>query len=328
MKSNSWLCLFVCSISQNKIQDYFKEGVTNERFENLEKIGEGGAATVFKVTDKTTGEILALKKQVWYVTVIDEVKIMMELNKNKDMNKYFVRYVDSYREKKHIYIVMEYLAYCSLLDLTTYLRSTKQHMTEPQIAYILRQIVEGVKHMHGLNIIHMDIRAANVLIGPEGQVKIIDFGWSRKLKFGEKVKIYPVGTLRWRAPEVENRKSFSYTPDVWSLGMTFFEMFVLDEPYWYLKEDENVIIAIKEGKRSVNLRFRTCISAKSFYDEATQKNTGFLNGRPTVRVLAKHEFLKLADNNHDVFSNLRPLLIGIVESNIAFFKNLERTEIQ
>lgn len=179
--------------------------------------------------------------------------------------------------------------------------------------------------MHSKHMIHRDIKAENVLITRDGQVKIIDFGWSIKLQPNKKCEDYEVGSPWWTAPEVIRHKRYDGKADIWSLGITVFELVQREEPFMKL-DFEQVKIALKAGKRPPSTKMKIFDKlTQKFYRKATRQ---MLNGpswisRPKVQDLAKHDLLKLADKSPNGFSTLRATVIALIDQNFAVLENLE-----
>ncbi|NXR87302.1 STK10 kinase, partial [Hypocryptadius cinnamomeus] len=109
-------------------------------------------------------------------------------------------------------------------------------LTEPQIQVICRQMLEALHYLHSKRIIHRDLKAGNVLLTQDGDIKLADFGVSAKnMKTLQKRDSF-IGTPYWMAPEVvmcETMKDtpYDYKADIWSLGITLIEMAQIEPPH-------------------------------------------------------------------------------------------------
>lgn len=136
---------------------------------------------------------------------------------------------DIYENKDLKLLIMEY---CSGETLEKYL-GKKRKLTEQQAVDILRQIMNGVAVLHEHKIVHRDLKTENIM-EHQGQYKIIDFGFSKKLEIAnqsEQIKNTLLGTPTTMAPEVFLRKNYGLKADIWSIGIIFFEMVFGVQPY-------------------------------------------------------------------------------------------------
>jgi len=197
-----------------------KEDVDNI-FSLEQEIASGSFGTVYKGTYLPTGETLAIK-----IITPDEDELpedlMIEIALLKKVqHPNIIKYFGGYRKGDEIFIAME-LCDCSARDIFEF---EEDPLLEEEIALIAEGSLTGLAYMHEQNLIHRDIKAANILVTEDGHVKLIDFGVSSL--DAKKAKTF-VGTPYWMAPEVIDSKSgmSTYGPkiDIWSLGITLIEL--------------------------------------------------------------------------------------------------------
>jgi tRNA A-37 threonylcarbamoyl transferase component Bud32 len=129
-----------------------------------------------------------------------------------------IKLADSFEDKDHIFIMLEYIDGGSLRKY--YTNNTERFYNEGFVIRILKQIAEGIGYLHRQGIMHRDIKPENILISDtDGLViKIIDFGLSKIIPHSQKTNLI-VGTLNYTAPEVLKKKTYNYKVDIWSFGI-------------------------------------------------------------------------------------------------------------
>ena len=121
------------------------------------------------------------------------------------------------------FLVFEYMEH----DLAGLFKN-KIWFSLPEIKCIAKQLLEGVNYLHKQNLMHRDIKSANILMGDRGEIKLADFGLGRKCR-SEGMYTYKVVTLWYRAPElILGCKNYDHKVDVWSIGCVLAEFFIHD----------------------------------------------------------------------------------------------------
>ncbi|KAG3288797.1 myosin light chain kinase family member 4, transcript variant X1 [Ictidomys tridecemlineatus] len=182
-----------------------------------EILGGGRFGQVHKCEEKATGLKLAAKiiktrgprdKE----EVKNEISVMNQLD-----HVNLIQLYDAFESKNDIILVMEYVEGGELFDRII---DENYNLTEYDTILFIRQICEGIRHMHQMYILHLDLKPENILCVNRDakQIKIIDFGLARRYKPREKLKVN-FGTPEFLAPEVVNYDFVSFPTDMWSVGV-------------------------------------------------------------------------------------------------------------
>lgn len=197
-----------------------------QKFDLVQKLGEGSYGAVYKATEKSTGEIHAIK----IVNIDSDFDgIMKEITILKSCTSpHIVSYHGSYRHGDDLWIVMEYCGGGSVSDC---MYAVRHCLVEPQIAAICKQVLLGLSYLHDTGKIHRDIKCGNILLDRDGHAKLADFGVSAQLSATMSKRNTVIGTPFWMAPEVIQESYYDYKADIWSLGITAIEMAQGKPPY-------------------------------------------------------------------------------------------------
>jgi len=193
-----------------------------------EKIGTGGFGSVYKGTIKSSGLTCAVKiidleeQQDDIITISREITSLSTGSACPQLTNYF----GSACINTKLWIAMEYIDGGSVLD-----HCKDRGIKEKYIAIIVREVLLGLQFLNLEGKIHRDIKAANILIAKQGQVKLGDFGASRQLTDTVAKCNTFVGSPYWMAPEVMMQSNYDGKADVWSLGITCIEMALGKPPH-------------------------------------------------------------------------------------------------
>jgi cyclin-dependent kinase 7 len=188
-----------------------------------ESAGEGTEGVVYVARDTVTMALVAVKRvrlgsarEGVNPSALREVKILREMDHPR-----IVRLLDAYFRSGTLKLVLEYLPG----TLEKVIKDTSRPLGLPEIKTYLRMLLEGLAHCHSRWVLHRDVKPDNLLIGPDGGLRLADFGLSRI--FGSPNPRYTaqVATVWYRAPELLLGAS-RYGPavDIWSAGCIFAEM--------------------------------------------------------------------------------------------------------
>ena len=197
-----------------------------EAYEKIEQVGEGTYGEVFMARSRDDSSLVALKKvklegerEGFPITAIREIKILKSLNHDNVIN---MKEIVTSKNKSSIYMVFEYMDH----DLTGLAGREGIKFSVPQIKCYMQQLLTGLNYCHLNNILHRDIKGANLLIDNNGVLKLADFGLARSCALeNSRALTNRVITLWYRPPELLlGTQAYGPAVDTWSAGCIFAEL--------------------------------------------------------------------------------------------------------
>lgn len=293
-------------ISKIMLQASFIKESFSTRFINMKRLDSGAFGTVYAAYDTKHGTTVAIKR-IDSAKNIKEIQNEVEVLKNLNHDS-IIKYHESFISKHNVLnIVMEYANGGSLSSLL----AKKGPMPEVIALKYIKSILIGIDFLHSRNIIHRDIKAANVLL-LDGEAKLADFGLAYDVNdFGDQVSIVS-GSPNWMAPEVLNMHPMTTKSDIWSIGALVIELLTGKPPFSHLPVP--VVLTLIKEKQTVPIPENISESAKQFIMCCIERKP---SKRPTAADLLHHSWF----NNFESSFNSR-----YVDEMIVDLKNSENAK--
>ncbi|XP_060693089.1 serine/threonine-protein kinase 10 isoform X2 [Hemiscyllium ocellatum] len=293
-----------------------------ESWQVVGELGDGAFGKVYKAINKETGELAAAK--VIEVKSEEELEdYMVEIEILASCNHiYIVKQLDAFFYENKLWIMIEF---CPGGAVDATMLELDRGLTEPQIRVVARQMLEAVDYLHSQKIIHRDLKAGNVLLTQDGNIKLADFGVSAKnTKTMQKRETF-IGTPYWMAPEVvmcETMKDtpYDYKADIWSLGITLIEMAQIEPPHHELNPMRVLLKIAKSDPPTLENPSKWSQDFKDFLKKALDKNP---DTRLSAAQLLQHPFVSSVSSN-------KPLRELVAEAKAEVMEEIEdnREEVE
>ncbi|XP_015205067.1 serine/threonine-protein kinase 10 isoform X2 [Lepisosteus oculatus] len=228
---------------------------------------------------------------------------------------YIVKLLDAFYFENKLWIMIEF---CPGGAVDATMLELDRGLTEPQIQVICRQMLEALDYLHSMKIIHRDLKAGNILLTLEGDIKLADFGVSAKNTKTLQRRDSFIGTPYWMAPEVvmcETMKDapYDYKADIWSLGITLIEVAQIEPPHHELNPMRVLLKIAKSDPPTLEQPAKWSAEFKDFLKKSLDKNP---ETRPTAVQLLEHPFVSKVKSN-------RPLRELVAEAKAEVMEEIE-----
>ena len=339
--------------NKSNMVNYLKSKVcTNfmENFEILNYISSGSSGVVYE------GRYLKKpEKHVCLKFLLNKSEEEKREKKNKSINININTNTNIYSKIKEINIqnklkdknITEYYDYCDLKDYGCIIMEfakfgdleyfqkkliKKNSLSETLLAYITKQILDGLLYIHQSKIIHMDIKQQNILIDEKLNVKITDFSVSfsyEKYKENDKINLPLSGTSLYMSPEVLLKSQIDYEDcckiDIFSLGVVLFnlafEKFPYELDYSYKRNFALILDKIKKQKLIIPEKKKFSVLFKKFLKNLLEKN---IKNRISIYEALEDPWIKGADlliKEKEKLNDIEKFLINMITDNVRSFND-------
>ena len=300
-----------------KKYDYIILILYMEQFKIINKIGEGAYSTVYTVKRIEDDKIYALKKvKIKKLTTkeksnaLNEVRILASIN-----SPYVISYKESFIDEtdQTLNIIMEYADDGDLYQKIKLYIKNKTFFMEHDIWRIFIQITKGLHDLHEYNILHRDLKSANVFLFKNGMAKLGDLNVSKITTRG--LGYTQTGTPYYASPEVWKDKPYNLKSDIWSLGCVFYELIMLTTPF-KAKSMKDLFIKVKKGEyppiyNTFSPKFQIVIDNILRVKPEERPNTEDILNMPEIvdKIEELNIFKNDNDKKHDFNSDINKFLL-------------------
>ncbi|XP_055380674.1 citron rho-interacting kinase isoform X2 [Condylostylus longicornis] len=286
-------------------------------------IGEGYFGSVYLVSEKTTGNLYAMKKikkSINSLQVREEREIM-----SRRCSKWITKLQYSFQDSDFLYLIMEYMPGGDLMSLMI----KTGRFEEDSVKFYLAEIIVALNELHLIGFVHRDVKPENILIDRFGHIKLADFGNATAVsKNGSVISLSPVGTPFYIAPELlraitlTSKSVHDVTCDFWSVGVIGYEMFYETTPFY----DENIhetyskiLKYCEESTENEKITFPFNVKITDDFKSLIENLINKPSKRLTFSKIKNHQFFKNTNWNslHEQIPPYIPFLKG--EDDVSNF---------
>ncbi|XP_022116474.2 neither inactivation nor afterpotential protein C isoform X2 [Pieris rapae] len=273
----------------------------HDRYKIEKKLGSGIFGKVFQASDdQAAGKSVAVKVINLTDTkeqhIHEECKILRDFTKHPNIIDFYGVFCERSEYVKKIWFVIELCEFGSVIDIVRKLNAMDKKMSEEHIAYILKYTIKALVYLHENKVMHRNVRASNILIKNNGEIKICDFSLCCQLKDAlDKTTSY-IGSPSWMAPEMVTRGEEGYDNrvDVWALGITTIEMVDGKGPFEDMHPTGALFQIVRNPPPGVLKPAMSSNEINDFINECLEKNP---EHRPFIMELEEHPFIQSVPEN-------------------------------
>uniref|UniRef100_A0A096M267 non-specific serine/threonine protein kinase n=1 Tax=Poecilia formosa TaxID=48698 RepID=A0A096M267_POEFO len=286
-----------------------------EIWEIVGELGDGAFGKVFKAQNKQTG-VLAAAKVIDTKTEEELEDYMVEIDILASCDhQNIVKLLDAFYYESKLWILIEF---CAGGAVDAVMLELERPLTEPQIRVVCKQTLQALVYLHENKIIHRDLKAGNILLTLDGDVKLADFGVSAKNTKTLQRRDSFIGTPYWMAPEVvmcetSKDRPYDYKADIWSLGVTLIELAQVEPPNHEMNPMRVLLKIAKSDPPTLMQPSRWSPEFSDFLKRCLDKN---LDSRWTAAQLLQHSFVSTVTDS-------RPLRELIAEAKAEVTEEIE-----
>ncbi|MCI4393704.1 hypothetical protein PGIGA_G00160700 [Pangasianodon gigas] len=289
-----------------------------ESWEIIGELGDGAFGKVYKAQNKQSG-ILAAAKVIDTKTEEELEDYMVEIDILASCNHdNIVKLLDAFYYESKLWILIEF---CAGGAVDAVMLELERPLTEPQIRVVCKQTLDALLYLHENKVIHRDLKAGNILLTLDGQVKLADFGVSAKNTKTLQRRDSFIGTPYWMAPEVvmcetSKDRPYDYKADIWSLGVTLIEMAQIEPPNHEMNPMRVLLKIAKADPPTLMQPSKWSPEFSDFLRHALDKN---LDNRWNAAQLVQHPFVSNVTDN-------KPLRELIAEAKAEVTEEIEESK--
>ncbi|XP_065213271.1 neither inactivation nor afterpotential protein C [Planococcus citri] len=260
-------------------------------------IGTGISGTVYEAVDSESNEKVAIKIQKVIPDYEDDIREEYKILKYLANHPNLPTFLGAFHRKGEVWFALQLCEGGSIIDLVRGLYAQNRHLSEEQIAFVLRESVKAICHLHENHVVHRDIKAKNILLTSNGEIKLVDFGLSRGLKNTLDRKSTCLGSPCWMAPELiisgrnnaDGVSSYDNRIDVWALGITALELAEGQAPCEEMHPTRAIFQIVRNPPPTFKLPSKWSQNYADFISECLVK---LPEERPFIFEFLEHPFIK------------------------------------